>query len=147
MDAGPHPNPAKAADGKRLRRLEPDPFPAAIVVQIFAEFLAGFGIFAIAQRLTAAGVPCPSAHDRARNRHRIAIAWSKSAVRAILTSPRYTGHEVWNKQRKEETLTDVEDVALGYETHLKWNPKDTWLFSDHPAHPALITLETFEDAQ
>jgi hypothetical protein len=25
IDAGPHPNPSKAADGRRLRRLEPDP--------------------------------------------------------------------------------------------------------------------------
>jgi hypothetical protein len=38
-------------------------------------------------------VPCPSAHDRARNRHRSGIAWSKSAVRVILTNPRYTGRQ------------------------------------------------------
>jgi hypothetical protein len=43
------------------------------------------------------------------------IAWSKGAIRAILTNPRYTGYQVWNKQRKAETLLDVDDVALGYE--------------------------------
>ena len=34
VDAGPHPNPAKAADGKRLHRLEPDPQTAPVVKRI-----------------------------------------------------------------------------------------------------------------
>lgn len=37
VDAGPHPNPAKAADGKRLRRLASDPQTAWVVRRIFAE--------------------------------------------------------------------------------------------------------------
>ncbi|MFD5321155.1 recombinase family protein, partial [Streptomyces sp. NPDC127098] len=147
VDAGPHPNPAKAAEGKRLHRLEPDPQTAPIVIRIFTEYLAGIGIFAIAQRLTADGIPCPSAHDRERNRHRDGIAWSKGAVRTILTNPRYTGHEVWNKQRKEEILIDVEDVALGHRTKQTWNAKDAWVRSEHPTHPALVSLETFERVQ
>lgn len=40
------------------------------------------------------------------------------AVRAILTNPRYTGHQVWNKERKQEVLLDVDDVALGHVTKL-----------------------------
>jgi hypothetical protein len=56
-------------------------------------------IFAIAEQLTRDGIPCPSAHDRARNQHRCGLAWSKSAVRAILANPRYTGRQVWNRQR------------------------------------------------
>ena len=48
-DAGPHPNPAKAADGKRLHKLEPDPGTAWVVRRIFAEYLAGRGLFAIAE--------------------------------------------------------------------------------------------------
>ncbi|RBM08076.1 recombinase family protein [Streptomyces sp. PT12] len=147
VDAGPHPNPAKAADGKRLHRLEPDPETALVVTRIFTEYLDGIGIFAIAQRLTADGIPCPSAHDPGRNRHRSGIAWSKSAVRTILTNPRYTGHEVWNKQRKEETLIDVEDVALGHHTKQTWNHKDAWVRSEEPTHPALITPDTFDHAQ
>ena len=51
-DAGPHPNPAKAADGKRLHKLEPDPETAWVVRRIFAEYLAGRGLFAIAEGLT-----------------------------------------------------------------------------------------------
>ena len=37
-DAGPHPNPAKAADGKRAYRLETDPEAAPVVRRIFASF-------------------------------------------------------------------------------------------------------------
>jgi len=33
-DVGPHPNPSKAAEGKRLRRLEPDPITAPVVGRI-----------------------------------------------------------------------------------------------------------------
>jgi hypothetical protein len=49
-DAGPHPNPAKAADGKRLHALAIDDYAATVVQRIYAEFLAGFGIYAIAER-------------------------------------------------------------------------------------------------
>jgi hypothetical protein len=88
IDAGPHPNPAKAVDGKRLHALAIDERAATVVVRIFAEFLAGAGIYAIAEGLARDGIPCPSAHDPGRNRHRCGIAWSKGAVRAILTDPR-----------------------------------------------------------
>src|SRR5947199_218008 len=108
VDAGLHPNPAKAADGKHLRRLEPDPITAAVVQRIFAEYLAGRGIFAIAEALTRDGVPSPSAQDPARNPHRCAVAWSKAAVRTILSNPRYTGRQVWNKQRKDDVLINVD---------------------------------------
>ena len=41
---GPHPNPAKASDGKRLHKLEPDPETAWVVRRIFAKYLAGRGL-------------------------------------------------------------------------------------------------------
>lgn len=65
-DAGPHPNPAKAADGRRLRVLEPDPVAGPVVQRIYTDYLGGYGVFAIAQRLTADGVLSPSAADPAR---------------------------------------------------------------------------------
>ena len=49
VDAGPHPNPSKAADGRRLRRLGIDPVATPIVQRIFAEYLAGAGLKAIAE--------------------------------------------------------------------------------------------------
>jgi hypothetical protein len=146
-DAGPHPNPAKAADGKRLHKLDIDPEAMPVVVRIFAEFLAGHGFYGIAEGLTREGIPSPSAHDPGRNSHRSGIAWNKFAVRAILTNPRYTGHQVWNKQRKDEVLIDVEDVALGHTTKLRWNPSDKWIWSDKIVHPPIIGRDDFDQVQ
>jgi DNA invertase Pin-like site-specific DNA recombinase len=148
-DAGPHPNPSKAATGQRLHRLELDPSAAPVVQRIFSEFIGGRGLYAIAERLTGDGIPSPSAHDPARNRHRQASggAWSKVAVRAILQNPRYTGREVWNKQRRDEVLVDVEDVALGHESKMRWNPSSQWVWSERQTHPAIIVPDTFEAAR
>lgn len=147
VDAGPHPNPTKAADGKRLHKLEPDEETAPVVQRLFRGYMNGVGIFALAQELTAEDIPCPSARDRARNRHRSGVAWSKSAIRAILTNPRYTGRQVWNKQRKQESLLDVEDVALGHQTQMRWNERSEWIYSAEPVHPALVDPEMFEAVQ
>ena len=147
VDVGTHPNPAKAADGKRLHALAVDDQAAVVVRRIFAEFLTGYGIFAIAERLTADGVACPSAHDPRRNQHRCGLAWSKGAVRAILGNPRYTGRQVWNRQRKDEVLIDVHDVALGHTTKMRWNDEDQWIFSEEIVHPLVIDDDTFKQAQ
>ena len=147
VDAGPHPNPAKAAEGKRLKRLASDPVTTPVVQRIFHEYSMGIGIYALAQRLTADGIPSPSAYDPDRNTHRCGLAWSKSAVRTILGNPRYTGYQVWNKQHKQESLIDVEDVALGHRTALAWNPREEWIFSDQQVHPALVSREIFHEVQ
>ncbi|MCM3884111.1 recombinase family protein [Frankia sp. R82] len=147
IDLGPHPNPAKAADGRRLHGLAHDEQTAPVVVRIFTEFLAGSGLFAIAEGLTRAGVLSPSAYDPARNSHRTGKAWSKGAVRAIITNPRYTGRQVWNRQRKQEVLLDVEDVGLGHTTKLRWNPDDRWIWSENAVHPEIVDAETFTQAQ
>lgn len=149
-DLGPHPNPGKAAVGQRLHQLEPDPVTAAIVPRIFAEFLGGRGLYAIAARLTADGVLSPSAYDRVRNRHRQGTAWSKSAVRVILVNPPYTGRQVWNKQRKDEILIDVDDVddvAQGHDTVMRWNPQDAWIWSPTVVHEPLVDEQTYEQTQ
>ena len=63
-DAGPHPNKAHAAWGRRAHRLEPGPDTAPVVRWIFAQRLAGHSVARIARALNEAGVPCPSAADR-----------------------------------------------------------------------------------
>jgi site-specific DNA recombinase len=145
VDAGPHPNPAKAADGKRMHKLDLDPETAHVVRRIFAEFIGGCGIFAIAEDLTRDGIPSPSAHDPARNAHRTGIAWSKSAVRAILTNPRYTGYQVWNRQRTDEVLLDVENVALGHTSKMRWNPADKWVFSEQVTIRDTVSFHNYGD--
>jgi hypothetical protein len=147
VDAGPHPHPAKAAVGAQLHRLEPDPDTAPVVQRIFAEFLNGHGYYDIAERLTAEGVPSPAGHDRARNPHRHGRAWGKSAVRAILINPRYTGYQVWGRQRRDEVLLDVDDVAAGHASRRRWNPPTQWIWSVEPAHQALVSRQTFDAVQ
>ena len=148
-DAGPHPNPSKAATGQRLHALAPDPVAAPVVQRIFNEFLDGAGLLAIAKQLTGDGILSPSGHDPARNSHRVSSrgAWAKSAVRAILANPRYTGRQVWNRQRKDEILIDVDDVGLGHETRMRWNDASDWVWSQDQAHEPLVSVEDFEAAQ
>ena len=62
-DAGPHPNKAHAAWGRRAHRLEPDPETAHVVRWMFAQRLAGHSVARIARALNEAGIPCPSAAD------------------------------------------------------------------------------------
>jgi site-specific DNA recombinase len=147
VDASEHPNPAKARLGVRLHTLEPDPVTAPVVARIYRLFLDGDGYLAIAERLTAEHIPPPSGHDRVRNPHRLGVAWSKSAVRAILQNPRYTGYHVWNKQRRDEILLDVDDVAAGHISRMRWNPPDQWVYSAAPTHPPLVSREVFDQVQ
>jgi DNA invertase Pin-like site-specific DNA recombinase len=146
-DAGPHPHPGKATLGIRIHRLEPDPVTAPVVARIFEDYVSGKGLYAIAEGLTRDGVPSPSAYDRARNSHRSGESWGKSAVRAILNNPRYTGVAVWGRQRRDEVLVDVEDVAAGHRTSMRWNDEDAWVRSPGVAHEPLISPEVFEAAR
>jgi site-specific DNA recombinase len=141
-----NPNPAKAADGKRMRQLAIDEPAAAVVRRIFDELLNRSGMKTIAENLTRDEIACPSAHDPVRNHHRCGIAWSGSAVRVILADPRYTGRQVWNRQRTDEVLIDVRDVALGHTQRMQWNYRDQWVWSEQVAHPPIIDEATFRMA-
>jgi site-specific DNA recombinase len=149
VDVGPHPNPAKAADGKRLHRLVPHPAHSLVVKWIYAQYIKqhGKGLGEIAEELTRQGIPSPSASDPGRNPHRNQIAWSKAAIRTILSNPRYTGREVWNKQRKDEVLLDIDDVALGTTSVMRWNKSDQWVWSEYQVHEVIVSVEEFEKAQ
>ena len=74
-DAGPHPNKAHAAWGRRAHRLEPDPATAPVVAWMFGQRLAGHSAARITRALNDAGIPCPSAADPKRNPHRTGAAW------------------------------------------------------------------------
>src|SRR5947209_5277957 len=147
-DAGPHPNKAHAAWGRRARRLEPDPETAHIVLRwVFARRLAGHSAARIARALNEAGVPCPSASDPARNPHRTGAGWSLGTVVTILSNPKYTGRQVWNRQRTDRDLADPADACLGHKSVQRWNLPDGWVISRKPAHPALVSEADFIAAQ
>ena len=141
VDAGPHPNPAKASLGQRLHRLEPDPATCSVVERIYRMYADGAGLRYIAQQLTDDGGPSPSQYDPARNRHRDPRGWSHSAIRAILDNPAYRGIRVWGKQEKYEVLLNPDDVAAGYETRMRWRDQADWIAPDRRTHEALIPNE------
>ncbi|MBL7255943.1 recombinase family protein [Paractinoplanes lichenicola] len=146
-DGGPHPNPAKAAEGRRLHRLEPDPVTEPVVKRIFNEYVSGRGMTSIARGLTQDDIPCPSAYDRARNSHRRTQVWETTAVRAILLNPRYTGRQVWNRARTDEVLINVDDVALGHENRHRWNDPSQWVWSREESHTPIVSTDLYERAQ
>jgi site-specific DNA recombinase len=144
-DAGPHPNRADAAYGRRLHRLEPDPATAPWVKWIFAQRLDGPSIAGIARMLNEMSVPCPSAVDRERNPHRLGAAWRQRTVAAIVANPRYTGRQVWNRQQTNRQPTD--DIVPGVAGVRKLTPSQAWAISDKPAHEALVSERDFVAAQ
>jgi site-specific DNA recombinase len=44
-------------------------------------------------------------------------------------------------------LLDVNDVALGHTTKMRWNEGDQWIYSEKVVHPALVTDDTFAEVQ
>jgi len=144
-DAGPHPNRADAAWGRRLHRLEPDPQTAPWVKWIFARRLEGHSIAGIARMLNEMQILCPSAFDRARNPHRPAQAWRQRTVAAIVANPRYTGRQVWNRQQTKRRPT--EDVIPGVAGVRRLAPSQGWAISDKPAHEPLVSESDFVAAQ
>jgi site-specific DNA recombinase len=84
----------------------------------------------IARHLNERGVPCPSSADPDRNRHRSHAAWTLRTVAVILTNPRSTGRQAWNRR------------ATGTE-----GPASTPALSMRAAHPALVTEQDFVAAQ
>jgi site-specific DNA recombinase len=146
-DAGPHPNKAHAAWGRRAHRLEPDPDTAPSSRWMFAQRLAGHSAARITRALNDAGVPCPSAATRAGTRTAPARRGRCGPVAAILANPRYTGRQVWNRQRTDNDLADPANTTLGHRQVQRWNLPEGWVISKHPAHAALVSEADFIAAQ
>ena len=147
VDGGAHPNPRKAAEGYRLRVLAVDEASAEVVRRIFAEYLDGKGDRAIAAGLNRDGVPCPSARRPDQNRHRLADGWQGGTVRAILDNPRYTGYALFGRWTKHETLLNPDDIAAGHVVRFRRSSTDRVVRSRQAAHPAIVSVETFTQAQ
>ncbi|MFC7550996.1 recombinase family protein [Plantactinospora sp. GCM10030261] len=146
-EAGPHPNRADARRGRRRLRLDPDPGTALVVTWIFTQRLTGRSIAGIARELNDNRVPCPSDEDRERNGHRTNQTWSLRSVAAILENPRYTGHEVWNRQRTDREPIDPAAPSRGYRQVQRWNPSSDWVISARVVHPPLVSEQDFVAVQ
>ncbi len=145
--AGAHPNPRKAAEGYRLRRLALDEPSAEVVRRIFRQFLEGEGVRAIAASLNGDGIVCPSARRPDQNRHRLADGWQGSTVHAILENPRYTGYAVFGRWAKVEKLADPDDVAAGHVVRFERATPERIVRSRQPAHPAIVSVSDFTRVQ
>jgi len=82
-------------------------------------------------------------HDPGRNPHRTGAGWTLGTVATILSNPRYTGRQVWNRQRTDRDLADPADVSLGHKSVQRWNLPAGWVISRTPAHPALVSEADF----
>jgi site-specific DNA recombinase len=88
----------------------------------------------------------PSGQDR-HPPHRTGSAWTLGTVATVLSNPRYTGRQVWNRQRTDSQLADPANTSLGHRQVQRWNLPDGWVISDRPAHPALVSEADFIAAQ
>ncbi|WP_328663150.1 recombinase family protein [Nocardia salmonicida] len=146
VDGPPHPNPNRAADNLKLRILSIDAAAAPVVQRIFRAYLDGRGDKAIATELNRDNIACPSAHRPEQNKHRSGDGWQASTVSAILQNPRYTGYAFFGRWTKHEVLVDPDDVAAGHIVRFKRSPAHRVVRSRRPAHPAIISVETFTQA-
>jgi len=128
-----HPNPHKASRGQAKRTLELDPVRAPVVRAIYEMYLSGgIGLTQIRDHLNAEPdrYPPPIPVDPARSLG----AWSRSSVWEVLRNPKYTGHQVWNRRARKKG-------------HNRENPPEAWIWSEAPAHPALVSREEHDAVQ
>ncbi|KOX19744.1 hypothetical protein ADK67_32900 [Saccharothrix sp. NRRL B-16348] len=143
VDAGPHPNRADARWGRRAWKLAPDPRTALHVKWIFARRREGMSVAGIARLLNERAVPCPSAADPGRNRHRSGEGWGAPTVATILENPRYTGRQVWNRMANDRDEVDPRTGRPGQFPNL---PED-WAISFDVAHTPLVGMREFTQVQ
>jgi hypothetical protein len=62
-------------------------------------------------------------------------------------SARYTGRQVWNRQRTDLDLVDPANTGLGHKQVQRWNLPEGWVISRQPAHPALVSETDFITAR
>jgi site-specific DNA recombinase len=82
-----------------------------------------------------------------RNPHRAGDRWLLPTVRSILANPRYTGHQVWNRQPTSHELIDPGNTGLGHRQVQRWAQPDGWVISTRPSHPSLVSEEDFVAVQ
>ena len=109
-----------------------DPVRAPVVRAIYDWYLGGVGLLQIRDRLNADpdGYPPPVPVDPTTARG----AWSRSSVWEVLRNPKYTGYQVWNRRARKKG-------------HNRTNPPEAWVWSEEPAHPAIVSREEHDAIQ
>ncbi len=121
---------------KEGSRLVVDPACAPVVQQIFALFVHGQTMSAIAQHLNAKGIPTPSQRKPQYAGNKQARQWNRQHIARILNHPVYAGDMVYG-QRERASFKTKKVLSKS---------KSDWLV--HPNHhEAIVTREHFEKAQ
>ncbi len=60
--------------------------------------------------------------------------WTWSNVRDVLTNPKYTGHQVWNRHGRKSNKNRLNHIS-------------EWVWSHQPVHEALVSMEDFLQVQ
>lgn len=103
-----------------------DPARAAAVPVLFDWHLTGnLDAAALLQRVLADPDRFPPSWQPGRGLR----PWTTACIRTVLDTPAYLGYSVWGRTH-----------------HRHPQPVDTWVFSETPAHPALVTAEVFWSA-
>ena len=113
-DAGPHPNKAHAAWGRRAHRLDPDPRRRRRCGGSSRSGWSGTAWPGSPAPSTTPRSPARQQRTRSATRTAAAPAWKVNTVAAILGNPRYTGRQVWNRQRTDLDLVDPANTSLGH---------------------------------
>ena len=126
-DRVPHPSPAKAAQGRTKSRLALDAVRAPVVEQIYTwRVTYRLSVRAITTRLNADPAAYPPPDGRPY--------WTQRAVTVILANPKYTGHMVYGRTRKNQ----------GRKRPV---PAEQWIWSPEPTHPPIISRAVWDEAQ
>jgi site-specific DNA recombinase len=96
---------------------------------------------------TTAVCPPHPVTTRPRNPHRHRHSWTLRTVAELLANPRYTGRQVWNRYHTDHRETVPGDKRTGRPQRHRPNPKDQWVISTRPAHPALVSEHDYIAAQ
>lgn len=77
--------------------------------------------------------------------HRKGDGWTIQSAAAILANPRYTGRQVWNRQRTDGDPTGPDDRfgQPGHDEVQRWNLAQDWVISEHAVHEALVSEQDF----
>jgi hypothetical protein len=94
--------------------------------------------------LTASLAPLPNDRSKTVTESRTD---GREAPYAILDNPRYTGYAFFGRWTKQETLIDPDDVAAGNVTRFRRSNPDRVVRSRKPAHPEIVSVEVFTQAQ
>ncbi len=83
---------------REAKQMEVRDDTAEVVRRIYAMYIEGLGVHAIATRLSELGVPVPSAGTKRQN----VFGWHKTTVRNILGSPVYVGRGTYHARVYED---------------------------------------------